>query len=63
MRLTQEQVDRFKEIHKRSGGLEGFSDEQMAAIANGVADYYLTLFAIWQRNVREREHEDDNTKV
>jgi len=42
MELKQEQVEKFKEIHKDS-------EKEVVEIANGVANYYLTLFKIYQR--------------
>lgn len=53
MELKQGQVNKFIEIHKGNGGLEGYSEEQQMQVANGVANYYLSLFKI-QQNIRKR---------
>jgi len=53
MELKPEQIKRFKEIHKDCEGFERYTEEQIREIANGVANYYLTLFSIHQRLKRE----------
>ena len=49
MELNQEQIDKFIEIHKDFPDFKNLSEEQVKEIANGVANYYLTLFKIQQR--------------
>ena len=49
MQLTQEQINKFKEIHTKYGGLDDYTEEQIVEVANGVANYYLRLFNISQR--------------
>ncbi len=53
MILKTEQVNTFIELHKDCAGLESYSEDQMREIANGVANYYLTLFNIHQRLKKE----------
>lgn len=54
MELKPEQVNKFIELHKGCAGFEAYSKEQQNQIANGVANYYLSLFKI-QQNIRKRE--------
>jgi len=49
MILKPEQVNTFIELHKDCAGFGIYSEDQMREIANGVANYYLTLFNIQQR--------------
>ena len=56
MELTQEQIDQFKKLHELHGGLEGYTEAQIREIANGVANYYRTLFNIYQRIKREQHN-------
>ena len=49
MELTQEQINRFIEIHKEHPEFENYSEAEIREIANGVANYYLTLFRIYQK--------------
>ncbi len=53
MELKQEQINKFKEIHKDCPEFNQFSETQIAEIANGVANYYLSLFKILQRIKKE----------
>lgn len=55
MELKPEQIKKFMEIHKDCAGFESYSEEQIREIANGTANYYLTLFKIHQRIKRENE--------
>jgi len=55
MELKPEQIKKFIEIHKDCEGFENYSEEQVREIANGVANYYLTLFKIHQRIRKENE--------
>lgn len=55
MILKPEQIQKFIEIHKDCAGFENYSEEQKAEIANGVANYYLTLFNIHQRIRQENK--------
>ena len=61
MKLTKEQIERFKKSHEPYGGLDSFSDEQIADIANGLSRLYLRLFQIQQR-IRKEEKESENNK-
>ena len=58
MILKPEQIQKFKELHKDIEGFEKYSDDQIVGIANGVANYYLTLFKIDQRIKK-----DSNKKI
>ena len=49
MELKQEQIDKFIELHKDCAGFENYSENEVREIANGVANYYITLFKIHQR--------------
>ena len=49
MQLKPEQIKRFKELHEGIEGFDCFSDDRIEELANGVANYYLTLFTIQQR--------------
>jgi len=49
MELKLEQIKSFIELHKDCDGFSDYSEEQIIEIANGVANYYLTLFNIYQR--------------
>ena len=53
MQLKPEQIKKFIEIHKDCAGFESYSEEQIREIANGMANYYLTLFNIYQRIKKE----------
>ena len=47
--LKLEQIKKFIELHKDYDDFEKYPEEQKVEIANGVANYYLTLFNIHQR--------------
>lgn len=53
MELSPAQLNRFNEIHKDCAGFDKYSEDQKREIANGVANYYLTLFNIQQRTRNE----------
>jgi hypothetical protein len=53
MELTQEQIDEFIYINKKIPGFEKYTDDQVKENANGVANYYLTLFKIYRRLEKE----------
>jgi len=55
MELKSEQIKKFIEIHKDCEGFDKYSEEQVSKIANGVANYYLTLFKIYQRIRKENK--------
>jgi len=55
MELKQEQIDKFKDIHRDYIDFENYSEKEVAEIANGVANYYLTLFNIHQRIRKENK--------
>lgn len=44
MRLSSEQIEKFKRLHEHTGLLEAFSEQQIEEIANGVANYFIQLF-------------------
>jgi hypothetical protein len=54
MELNPEQIKRFKEFHKDLAGFENFTEDQVREMANGTANYYLTLFKIHQRIIKQR---------
>ena len=49
MELKPEQINKFIELNKDVEGFECLSEKQKKEIANGVANYFLTLFKIHQR--------------
>lgn len=53
MQLKQEQIDRFIEIHKEYPEFEKYSETEIREIANGVANYYLTLFRIYRKSEKD----------
>lgn len=55
MQLKQEQIEKFKKLHKNIDGFEKYSDSQIVEIANGVANYYLSLFKIHQRINKQKK--------
>lgn len=59
MELKPEQIQRFIDLHKNMPGFERYSDTEIREIANGVANYYLTLFKIYQRLEKEGMELDD----
>ena len=54
MELKPEQIKKFIELHKGLAGFENYTKDQVREIANGVANYYLTLFKIHQRIRKEK---------
>lgn len=55
MILTDAQIEKFKEVSEKLGISGKFSDESIRAIANGVANYYLTLFKVYMVNLEALE--------
>lgn len=53
MELKPSQVQKFKELHKDLEGFDKYTEDEIREIANGVANYYLTLFRIYQRVKKE----------
>jgi hypothetical protein len=53
MKLKPEQIQRFRELHNDCIEFENYSEAEIEEIANGVANYYLTLFNIHQRIKKE----------
>lgn len=49
MQLNQAQINKFIELNKNCVGFENYSEKEISEIANGIANYYLTLFSIQQR--------------
>ena len=58
MQLKPEQVQRFKDLHKNHE-LDGYTEEEIREIANGVVNIYLTLYGIYQRIMRQEKEQDD----
>ena len=50
MELTPEQIEKFKKIHEKYGGLKDYSSEDIKQIANGVANFYLLFFEIFKKS-------------
>jgi hypothetical protein len=55
MELKPEQIQKFIEVNEDLAGFENFTEDQVKEIANGVANYYLTLFNIQQRIKKEEK--------
>lgn len=53
MILKTEQINKFIELHKNCAGFESYTEDQKREIANGVANFYITLFNIQQRSLKE----------
>jgi len=53
MTLKPEQFNKFIELHKDFTNFMCYSDDQKKEIANGIANYYLTLFKIQQRIIKD----------
>ncbi len=49
MKLTQEQIKRFVEIHRGHLEFEKYSEAEIKEIASGVANYYKTLYRIYRQ--------------
>jgi len=56
MELKPNHIKEFKELHKDCGGLGEYSEDQIREIANGVANYYITLFKI-QQHIKKKSKE------
>lgn len=54
MQLSKKEIEKFKKIHAHHGGLEKYSEKEIQEIANGVANYYLTLHKIHERTKKEQ---------
>lgn len=48
MKLTPEQIQKFKEINAKAGVF--IADDELNTIAQSVAQFYLGLFVILQKN-------------
>lgn len=57
MELKPEQIERFIELHKNIPDFEKYSEAQIREIANGVANYYLSLYKIHQRHKKNKTRE------
>ena len=55
MELKPEQIDKFKKIHQKDGGLESYSEDQIKEIANGMANLYLALFDIYRKIKKDEQ--------
>lgn len=53
MQLKKEQIERFIKLHEGLEGFDKYSQEEIEEIANGVANYYLTLYKMYQRQKKE----------
>jgi len=60
MELKPEQINKFIELHKDCVGFENYSEKQVREIANGIANYYLTLFKIHQRITKNTDKQQKN---
>lgn len=49
MELKHEQIHKFKELNSECESFKNYSEKEKEEIANGIANYYLTLFKIHQR--------------
>jgi len=58
MKLNDKQLKKFKELHKNNGLSEKYSEKEIREIANGKADFYLTLFEIHQKQQRSKHKKD-----
>jgi len=56
MEIKPERIQEFIEISKDIIDLKKYSEKEQREIANGVANYYLTLFKIYQRIKKEGEN-------
>ncbi len=59
MELKPEQIRKFIELNKDIPEFKNYSESEMKEIANGVANYYLSLFNIAQRIKREATNLND----
>lgn len=59
MELKPEQIKRFVDLHKNLPEFEKYSETEIKEIANGVANYYLSLFKIYQRIKKEGKELED----
>ncbi|KKS05149.1 MAG: hypothetical protein UU58_C0001G0009 [Candidatus Nomurabacteria bacterium GW2011_GWA2_41_25] len=55
MELKPEQIGKFKELHKDFPEFANYTEDQVREIANGVANYYLTLYKIHQRIEKDKD--------
>lgn len=55
MQLNNEQIQKFKELHK-NGEFNGLSEKEIKELAQGVADFYSTLFKISLRIKKEEKN-------
>jgi hypothetical protein len=53
MEFTKEQVEGFIKIHKGYPEFKKYTEAEIREIANGVANYYATLFRIYRRLKKE----------
>lgn len=56
MKLNPKQIQEFKELHKDYPDFSKYSEDEIGEIANGVANYYLTLFKIQQRAEKNKNN-------
>jgi hypothetical protein len=62
MELSDSHIEEFKKLHQKYGGLNNYSEEQIREIANGLANYYLTLFEIYQRIKKDEKNTDPHER-
>ena len=58
MQLSQDQINRFKNLHK-DHELDGYTEEEIREIAHGVANIYLILYRAAQR-IRRGDAKEQN---
>ena len=54
MQLTKEQIQKFRRLHANHGGLS-YTDSEIAEIATGLANYFLTLLEISRRTEKNND--------
>ncbi len=59
MQLKPDQIKRFKDLHK-DHELDGYTEDEIREIANGVAHIYLTLYRAYQKIRREQKAKNDD---
>jgi hypothetical protein len=60
MQLKPDQIRRFKDLHKNHE-LDGYTEDEISELANGVANIYLTLYRTYQRVEREEKAKIDES--
>lgn len=55
MQLTPDQIKKFVELHSPYGGLGNYTEEQLHALAHGVANYLIILAKIYERHLAGKD--------